>query len=1118
NADKELDDNLLQGFDLAVLHRCFNENSIRSAYYLKKNNIPYLLDINDNFFVKGYLDFKGDMLVSNMKQLSKNASGFVAATENIKNLITQNINPECPIHVAKDMISDFKGDLLGEINNLKQKKEIDNNSSSNVKSSSLDSNEFLSRRLYALVIIRIIRSIIKTFYFLLDPVKPLKRLILSLQKKADNLQTQKTKKPQYCKSYLEKKILGFFLDLESKLSKPLFLVRDNLVKENNTESCNNPKINFVDNRPKVIWYGASGANRKHGNFGIKSLLIAMPDLIELNQEKEYDLLIVSENLREYEKYFNKVPIHSHFIKWDINTIEDLVKSSDVTIIPNYIDDFTLAKGINRAEFSFYCDTPVVATRLPNLEIFKNCMEFDNFKLGIKKYLFDKDKARKDVMNAKKIISENYSKELLVEKIESVFIDTCKNYKKTIRLLALINIPQDADIILSLYNYMEADTSIDLKLACVVDTLIGSSRIIEFIKNNNIRPVMLARDENIAEFREISWNQIDALITSSETNAAYVHKIAHNITSYARKHNILTFTMQHGLENIGLNYLDNRFNSNVKFASDYIFIWGKKENIFPEFGDTMKKVISVGKLKHHEISKKQLPDLGFKNFNNTITIFENLHWERYDDNYKKLFLNNIKLIISKYKNVLFLIKPHHTGKFIINYEKDFGKFRNCIMLNPDNAKYEPFTAPSLMNISCAVITTPSTVSIDALLAKKALAVVQYNLDLPIYKHANVILNQSGLQSFVAAVTNNNKDYLKKIEDGNSKFLANNLVSTDAVSNITTIIKNKIYEKNFKDMKKQPVFAFRSDNFEITKYKAFVICQNYGATAHISFVSPLLRYPTNDHGVTIFDSKISEEKICFFIEKECPDVVIISREYIGSLELVFSKARQMNIPLIFHLDDDLFNIPEHIGERYFKYFNQDKIKNNLHYCVQNSDIIYASNRRLKKTLQMQFANIPPIFAGDINASFNILNKYVKKDDNLTIGYYGSASHQKDFDMAQPHLKKILEGHKNVKIEIIGEFTLLKDLFESFCNRITIYPKIQNYEHFISFLSKRNWDIGLIFLSDQIKFNNNVSNLKWCEYTACGIPVIASNHNVYVDECADECGLLVDDNEWYGKISQL
>ena len=122
NADKELDDNLLQGFDLAVLHRCFNENSIRSAYYLEKNNIPYLLDINDNFFVKGYLDFKGDMLVSNMKQLSKNASGFVAATENIKNLITKNINPECPIHVVKDMISDFKGDLLGEINNLKQKK------------------------------------------------------------------------------------------------------------------------------------------------------------------------------------------------------------------------------------------------------------------------------------------------------------------------------------------------------------------------------------------------------------------------------------------------------------------------------------------------------------------------------------------------------------------------------------------------------------------------------------------------------------------------------------------------------------------------------------------------------------------------------------------------------------------------------------------------------------------------------------------------------------------------------------------------------------------------------------------------------------------------------------
>jgi len=63
-----------------------------------------------------------------------------------------------------------------------------------------------------------------------------------------------------------------------------------------------------------------------------------------------------------------------------------------------------------------------------------------------------------------------------------------------------------------------------------------------------------------------------------------------------------------------------------------------------------------------------------------------------------------------------------------------------MADPSDPFWEPFTAPSLIAAADLVITTPSTVALDAALARKPVAVVAYGMELPAF--APLPLLQSG----------------------------------------------------------------------------------------------------------------------------------------------------------------------------------------------------------------------------------------------------------------------------------------------------------------------------------------------------------------------------------------
>ena len=87
-----------------------------------------------------------------------------------------------------------------------------------------------------------------------------------------------------------------------------------------------------------------------------------------------------------------------------------------------------------------------------------------------------------------------------------------------------------------------------------------------------------------------------------------------------------------------------------------------------------------------------------------------------------------------------------------------------------------------------------------------------------------------------------------------------------------------------------------------------------------------------------------------------------------------------------------------------------------------------------------------------------------------------------------------------------------------KIPYYP--MSMHTFYDWLAKNsNWDIGIIPLTDT-QFNRCKSELKYIEFSALGIPVIASDMNVYNECIVDGVNgfLAANEEEWIDKLSLL
>lgn len=299
---------------------------------------------------------------------------------------------------------------------------------------------------------------------------------------------------------------------------------------------------------------------------------------------------------------------------------------------------------------------------------------------------------------------------------------------------------------------------------------------------------------------------------------------------------------------------------------------------------------------------------------------------------------------------------------------------------------------------------------------------------------------------------------------------------------------------------------------------IFTENINATYFISFDIPMRRmHARGEVNVATVSQKFVNEsgKGCWESWSGVfkPDVVVMTRygEPFGVDIVNFFKDH--NIPVIYHIDDDLLELPESLGTEIAR--RQGAVVATRSYIMKHVDMIYASTSHLSKLLTDRFP-ITKVIHGNIYAPYlgAEIGKIVQANqERYIIGYMGSKGHQHDLELVVPALERLLDERPNLHFEVFGTIKMPEKLLR-FGNRVKSRSVQKTYIEFLGTLGNLGWNIGLAPLVNE-PFNLCKAPTKFIEYTASGIPVVASDIPVYSDVIPEGGGVLVK-KDWYNALS--
>lgn len=308
------------------------------------------------------------------------------------------------------------------------------------------------------------------------------------------------------------------------------------------------------------------------------------------------------------------------------------------------------------------------------------------------------------------------------------------------------------------------------------------------------------------------------------------------------------------------------------------------------------------------------------------------------------------------------------------------------------------------------------------------------------------------------------------------------------------------------------------------KVLIFTEHVNATYYISFDIPLKNlHQKGEVNFAVVSQNYMAEKGAGVLEQWyqdfLPNIVVMTRYALpyGKEILDFFKSR--GVPVIYHIDDDLLYIPESLGAEIQKRQGAIEVVEARRYLLQSCDLIYASTQFLANLLQKRFPQ-QKVIHGAIYASFieglATEKNTTENNETITIGYMGSKGHQHDLELVEDGLVKLMHEIPQLRFEVFGTIKMPPKL-EQFGDRVKSHRVNKNYFEFIEYLAGLKWDIGLAPLVDE-EFNHCKAPTKYIEYTSAGIPVVATDIDVYRNAASKDGIAFIYNNEWYLPLKEL
>lgn len=240
----------------------------------------------------------------------------------------------------------------------------------------------------------------------------------------------------------------------------------------------------------------------------------------------------------------------------------------------------------------------------------------------------------------------------------------------------------------------------------------------------------------------------------------------------------------------------------------------------------------------------------------------------------------------------------------------------------------------------------------------------------------------------------------------------------------------------------------------------------------------------------------------------------------------KAKYQNKTVFYDIDDLVFDKEYTKTIKYLKQLSKEEL-----------DVYYDGVKRMGDTLKLcdyAITTTPRLaielkkYTKEVYINRNVASERmvqfsnsalhnVKKDDSkIVIGYLsGSITHNADFELIMPTIKKIMNEYNNVYLKVVGLIDIPEEL-KKFSDRILTAPFV-SWEKLPEIIA--SIDINLAPIEKSI-FNEAKSENKWMEAALCKVPTIASKFGAFDEMINHEVDGILCSNEkdWYKYLKEL
>lgn len=603
-----------------------------------------------------------------------------------------------------------------------------------------------------------------------------------------------------------------------------------------------------------------------------------------------------------------------------------------------------------------------------------------------------------------------------------------------------------------------------------------------------------------------------VIFAASESSLNPHRVTHDLFRGAPSR-FTRVTLQHGFECPGFHQSREQtiaFGDSVRFAADILCGWTGPDGQAHTSRTDVSKIVVTGPSALIPVQSPSPESPSPRG--STGLICENLHSARmnaggdFKQSYMETFLAFAQVMGHKGRAVA--LRPHPGGQYVVRNEVHLPE--NMVLQN------DPIYRVDLANYAYG-ISAPSSVLIDMVLAGIPTAVWQDAdgiIDADSYRGLTRV---STLREWIAFAD-------AAIEDPSS-FVE---MQKDFIKASGILVDPATVRRNYLDLIRSACGGGTGARPRSESKRILFVANGKIPTLEICFLTPLA--PLFESGLmdplVIVEGQIrkamgpessldkGQDWVREQLEEHQPDIAVFCR-YSGPLaDFLVTMLHEKNIPVVYHVDDDLMNVPTEIGEIKFHEHNLPQRLLSVSTLFARSDIVYCSTERLMNRIEELGYN-NNLRTGPAHCSGETRGHPVGRPVR-TVGYMGF-DHAHDLDTVLPDLVRFLTERPEVRFELFGTIPVPEELLE-FGDRISLVLPVRPYEAFLDKLVRLDWDIGIAPLANTL-FNQYKANNKWIEYTSAGYAVVATAGAAYDHCCADDCGILISGkNGWYDALTLL